>query len=268
MSDLSSDSRTLITLARRAEACPPGARERVQERLVLAIGAGATSGAAATAALGAGSAGVGKVAASTIATWLLVGGAVGGVTGAVATWSVQHDLRPRSVAARPEARPSATVDLASAESCARSLPSAAQNECTAQSSSAYRALGSGAASGAPSTIGSVGLRSELDLLEAAQRELGRGAPARALALLERHAREFPNSALTEERAAQRSIALCTLEPSEDDPARLAQFQQSYPASPLTPRVREACDRNRIRDGLGRDSGPSNQSGKDGQHGSR
>ena len=266
MSDLSSDSRTLITLARRAEASPSGARERVQERLVLAIGAGTTGGAAATAALGAGSAGVGKVAASTIAAWLLVGGAVGGVTGAVVTWSVRHDLAPRSVAARPEARPSATVGYAPAESRIHSLPSAAPNERTAQASSAYRALVSGAPSGAPSEM--VGLRSELDLLEAAQRELGRGAPARALALLERHAREFPNSALTEERAAQRSIALCTLEPSEDDPTRLAQFQQSYPASPLTPRVREACDRNPIRDGLGRDSGPSDQSGKDGQHGSR
>jgi hypothetical protein len=90
----------------------------------------------------------------------------------------------------------------------------------------------------PSSKGSV--EEELLLLKEAQQKLQSGDPNKALDLLDAHAREHGEGALSEERQAARVLALCQAGRVEEARAAAAAFFAQKPDSPLAARVRAAC----------------------------
>lgn len=84
------------------------------------------------------------------------------------------------------------------------------------------------------------LLAETHLLARAQRALRGHDPQSALALIERHAARFPNGALAQERDAARVFALCALTRVADAAKAQQRFLQTWSDSPLTTRVRNAC----------------------------
>ena len=81
---------------------------------------------------------------------------------------------------------------------------------------------------------------ELALIQSIKEALDADQPARALTLVEQHARSFARGTLMEEREALRVVALC----ADDDPKRGLRAQRSflraYPRSAYGDRVRGAC----------------------------
>ncbi len=81
---------------------------------------------------------------------------------------------------------------------------------------------------------------EVALLEQAQHALEAKHGERALALLDEHARTYPNGALAEERDAARVLALCETGRDDEAHAEADAFVVAHPRSPLAARVRAAC----------------------------
>ncbi|MEO8875537.1 MAG: hypothetical protein ABI461_08120 [Polyangiaceae bacterium] len=81
---------------------------------------------------------------------------------------------------------------------------------------------------------------EVELIQHAQQALAANDASTALALLNEHARRFPNGALAEERDAARVLALCGAGRQADASAMGAAFLNRYPTSPLASRVRSSC----------------------------
>ncbi|NUO53815.1 MAG: hypothetical protein HOV80_33640, partial [Polyangiaceae bacterium] len=84
------------------------------------------------------------------------------------------------------------------------------------------------------------LRSEVAVLQSAQKSLQSGKPAAALAALDAHEKKYGAGSLSEERAAARVFALCDLGRESEARAAAAQFVAATPNSPLAPRVARAC----------------------------
>ena len=89
--------------------------------------------------------------------------------------------------------------------------------------------------------GSSSLSAELALVRAAQAALDGRDPARALALLHRHARRFPLGALAEERDAALVDALCGVGRKAAARSAAASFAARYASSPRAQRVAAACE---------------------------
>jgi hypothetical protein len=255
MNELSQSARHLIETVGNHDGPGPSDRERVRRTLLTALaGAGTTvaasAGATATAAqsaLGSGAiaAGAGKVSA-TVALWL-VGGGVAGF--AVATPIAMYAADPPSIStsARP-AKPSlaqrpappavpATEPVApprAAEQEIRREVEAVPAAALPRKQTELDALPEPAKTAGPSVF------AEVDLLKKAQRALSAGDGAAALALLNRHAGEFPRGAMVAERMAAQVFALCEL--GQIDEARLVAgaFLRAAPSSPLVPRVTASC----------------------------
>ncbi|MDF2691941.1 MAG: hypothetical protein K0S65_324 [Labilithrix sp.] len=87
------------------------------------------------------------------------------------------------------------------------------------------------------------LDAEVALLTEANTEL-HSDPTRSLALIERHAREFPRGVLGPEFEAQRALALAALGRHEEACALASRFLAAHPSSPLAPKVRASCDSSR------------------------
>jgi hypothetical protein len=83
------------------------------------------------------------------------------------------------------------------------------------------------------------LAAERSLLEIARVALVRGQAAGALAALERHARQFPNGALVEEREGLLVQALVDARQYDRARERAARFNQRYPRSLFAPVVDQA-----------------------------
>jgi outer membrane protein assembly factor BamD (BamD/ComL family) len=81
---------------------------------------------------------------------------------------------------------------------------------------------------------------ETSLVRGADEALRAGDAARALALLEEHARRFPHGILAEERSAERVSALCKLGRIDDARVEANQFLAATPDSPLSTSVRASC----------------------------
>jgi hypothetical protein len=86
------------------------------------------------------------------------------------------------------------------------------------------------------------LAAEMSLMTAAQDAAKAGRHADALRLLSRHRRRFPDGALAEEREAERVIALCALSRKPEAGRTASAFLERFPGSPLSGRVRGACER--------------------------
>ncbi|HTN89494.1 MAG TPA: hypothetical protein VL242_37715, partial [Sorangium sp.] len=83
------------------------------------------------------------------------------------------------------------------------------------------------------------LASELALLDTARRALRSGDPAAALALLDRHAREFADAQLADEAAAIRVEALASKGDRAGAHAAARRFLEAHPGSPHADRVESA-----------------------------
>ncbi|AKV00198.1 hypothetical protein AKJ09_06861 [Labilithrix luteola] len=84
------------------------------------------------------------------------------------------------------------------------------------------------------------LEREARLLASARRALQEGEAGRALALLDEHARTFPNGWLAVDRAAERIIVLCSLGRRDEAVREAKTFLDGRPKSPLTRRVELSC----------------------------
>jgi alpha-D-ribose 1-methylphosphonate 5-triphosphate synthase subunit PhnH len=96
-------------------------------------------------------------------------------------------------------------------------------------------VGIATAPGSPSI-----LESETRLVGAGVAALHAGDAARALTLLDQHAREYPHGILAEERAAERVAALCALGRAAEARQAAAAFLRDHVRSPLSPHVRGLC----------------------------
>ncbi|HEY5146645.1 MAG TPA: hypothetical protein VII82_07745 [Polyangiaceae bacterium] len=85
------------------------------------------------------------------------------------------------------------------------------------------------------------LAAETALLGATNEALADAKPERALALLDEYAARFPHGTLEEEHAATRAIALCEANRAVEGKDAAALFFRAHPKSPLTARVRFACE---------------------------
>jgi outer membrane protein assembly factor BamD (BamD/ComL family) len=79
---------------------------------------------------------------------------------------------------------------------------------------------------------------EARLVRDGVRALRDGQAACALSLLDTHARYDPEGVLTEEREAERAMALAELGRVEDARAVARAFLRAHPTSPLGPRLRQ------------------------------
>jgi hypothetical protein len=91
------------------------------------------------------------------------------------------------------------------------------------------------ARGVDGTVGA-----ETRLLRRADSELRDGNAARALQLLDEHARTFPHGVLSEERSAERITTLCVLGRVDEARKEARRFLAAAPDSPLAKVVRSSC----------------------------
>jgi hypothetical protein len=92
----------------------------------------------------------------------------------------------------------------------------------------------------PPPLSPTTLEIETPLVGGAVAALHGGDAARALALLDEHARRFPTGALAQERMVERIAALCALRRQGEARSAAAAFLSSHGGSPLAERVRASC----------------------------
>jgi hypothetical protein len=85
-----------------------------------------------------------------------------------------------------------------------------------------------------------GIGQEIDLVKQAGRALAAGDHARALRVLDEHAREFPDGALTEDRSALRVLALCAAGRVDEGSRAKQAFADRWPRSVHADRLEDGC----------------------------
>jgi hypothetical protein len=80
---------------------------------------------------------------------------------------------------------------------------------------------------------------ELEMLKAVKGAVG-SKPAKALAIAEQHAREFPQSQLRESRDTLRIQALCALGKTVQARALASSIQSAHPSSKVSEVLRQRC----------------------------
>jgi hypothetical protein len=243
--ELGPKARALLQSTRLADDATQADADRVHAAVLarLAVGTTAAAGAAATATgakqgglaaiLGsAAKSGFGAVALSVkIATCVGLATAVG--VGATYALRGAHDAAPRAIVAppaRPPAAPIANEAAPSATAPAPELPAPSPQTVTVGEA---RAPARAAAQATP-------LDAEVALLRDARQALRDGRAARALALLDEHARRFPHGVLAEDCAAERVFALCALGSVDQARAEGLRFLASHGLSPHADAVRTSC----------------------------
>lgn len=83
---------------------------------------------------------------------------------------------------------------------------------------------------------------ERQMLDAARSSITRGHPAEGLTVLERHGREHPEGALSEERDALRVRALLELDRIDEAEREAERFFEAYPESLFRPGLRARLER--------------------------
>jgi len=86
------------------------------------------------------------------------------------------------------------------------------------------------------------LQEEVRLLQEAQRAMRGGELLRALALVDEHARRFPDGLLRQERLAVRVLILCALGRTGAAGREAERFLREWPTSPLSSQIRASCGR--------------------------
>lgn len=256
MSELDPEDLALLDAARGAERPTAGDRARVQRRLVARLGA-AAFGVSATTTAASAAAGVSLSAAAKMVVGVVVVAALG--AGGVAVHRAREETAvAASAAPRAPVRPSArTSERAStppsrptpapvedSPAPARAAPAPSSEIALAPPAPAPRrakAARAVAPPPAPAPSGSAStLDDELSLLAAADAALRDGDGARALGMVDAHARRFPKSALREEREVVRVLALCAAGRTAEARAASDALLRAHPASPYAARLRASC----------------------------
>ncbi len=157
---------------------------------------------------------------------------VGGAAGAGLHAALQPPPAERIVYVERAAQPTPTMQPVPASPVAPAIP------LVEPSSLPVAPVAPGAhaiAQGAPSS-GSSSLAAERALLDDARGALGSGDAARALGLLDEHARRFPKGQLGEEREALAIQALVALGRRDEARARAASFKAALPNSLFLPAI--------------------------------
>jgi hypothetical protein len=81
---------------------------------------------------------------------------------------------------------------------------------------------------------------ELSLIRAGVAALHAGDALKALSLFDQHERQFPNGVVSEERDAERVLALCALRRVAEAQVAASDFLRTHAQSVLALRVRESC----------------------------
>jgi hypothetical protein len=265
MSELSSEARRLIAAMADADGPPRDRQAQVKQQLFLrmsAVAAGAviakSAFAAPSSALSLPVAAKATVTLGTLATAAAIGGMVGlGVVipAAITTSKPASSaaIRSPSQSTRPHLAAKTTYPMPSASALASAAPRASEptsfvevaapREEPAQRSAVSSTIARTAAlpdAHETSAAADTRLAEEVALLNAARRELAGGHGAQALALVERHARRFPDGALRQERTAAKVLALCELGRVESAAALARALLAAAPESPLRQRLEQSC----------------------------
>jgi len=250
VSELGPEAKALLDLARGADD-PSGAdRARVRSAVAARVAIGAAAGAAVTAATTTSVAGAGA-AAGAVAAPLGLGmkilfaiGAAAAVGMGAVTYVDSKPPAPRPSATASQVAPrdpprAALPSATSAQPPRAPAPSPSQEPEPAPSVSATARVSPSAPAAAPSSsVPSV--TREVELLAEAQSAINAGDGARALVLLDEHARRFPSGAMSQEREAARVFALCALGRTGEARAAAERFLSAFPTSPQAARVRASC----------------------------
>ena len=235
MSELSPEARNLLARARVGLASRPADRSRVERALAIQLGLGATVAVAGTTSAA-------KAAGAGATKWI-VSMVLLGALGAGGLWTYRS-TRSQSPSSVPIAtaptlavvQPKPTV-TASASTIDDSLPALAAPTESAAPAPPSAAI---AKTAAPPTKVAGSVADEARLLREANAALHAGNGAGALALLDEHQRKYPNGALSEERAAERVFALCTLGRVDQARREAVSFLKWHPKSLFAKSIRESC----------------------------
>jgi len=271
MSNLSSEARRVIALARHADDPNFADQQRVGQGLMRRLGAGAT---AMLVSVGTAKAAAGTVVATTLGKSVLfvaVSTAVAlslgqpsshaagtslnagqvayqsapaaNVVSQAKTSAVQEITPSEPIAAKtvPESRkvsssPASELPQSMAVKEVGELPTVtpSRRAATAQ----FEPLPEVAAAPDPNIDP---LQPETAALREAQRALRAGDPAAAISLTKRQDAQFQAGALGQERAAVRVFALCAIGNAVQARKEANEFIRRWPRSPMLSRVRSACD---------------------------
>ncbi|MBN9163968.1 MAG: hypothetical protein BGO98_30625 [Myxococcales bacterium 68-20] len=144
----------------------------------------------------------------------------------------QTNEQPHREAESTTAPPSITVE---------SLPSVAPAS-PSQGNDAKKApvVSTSSSAAAPGAASADTLGRETQLLTSARAAVKGGNPDKALALLDEHARLFPNGWLANDRVAERIVVLCGVGRRAEAVREAKAFLDGRPKSPLTRRVEASC----------------------------
>jgi hypothetical protein len=262
---LSPDTESLFSAARGAMEQPgEGDRARNLAAVLAKVGAGTGAAGAALTVSGkasgsvAGATKAGSLAAMKVLVALTLTAAVGttavfavrSATSASTSPAVVSATAPetrRATAAAPVKEGPAKEDVASPVPVMSidEIPTVAAEPPPVEKTSRARVLAprsTPAEETAPPADRSAHLRDEVLLVAKIHEAQRAGDNPRVFALVQEHARAFPDGVLYEECRASEAMAFCATAAKADASARADAFKTQYPASPLLPRVTAACEK--------------------------
>lgn len=234
---LSAHALAMLGAERERPDVPADIPNRVFEHLATSVAIG--SGLAAAASGGAGVSG----GAPSVATHGLAGLSAKGVVLVAASALIGGGITGAAVQSRLDHPPalSTTMRTAAPSSAMRVPPETPASSPPPMPPPAFSA--SSKVSEHPPAADNVGkdvtLGIERDLVERARMALARGDATAALDAIDRHAKEFPNGRLAEEREALAVQALVAASRTDSARARAARFRERFPRSVFLPAVESA-----------------------------
>lgn len=250
MSDLSKETRDLLTRGRGGPRMPARRRSAIKGAVLAKAAAGTIVTSSVTAAAWTTTTKALGMAAVALA---LGGGTVGVVryenakaaretattapttTSAVTTTSKPPSVEPTEVT---EPSPLPIPVALPPEPALTNAPAVPVVERPIAATAAATATATTAAIAGP--VASSSLGEETALLREAHEAIANGDAPRALSILEQHARRFPTSALEPERSAERVFAYCAEHETDAARGAASAFLTSHPTGPLSDRVRSSC----------------------------
>jgi hypothetical protein len=170
------------------------------------------------------------------------------IGGALAFHAPSETRDVASIAMAPPPVPTTPNEPAREPESAHSVPSVSIDDLPAvppsprpvKDAKKAPASASSAPAAVPAPVSTDTLERETLLLADARQALKVGDGDRALALLDEHARLFPNGWLANDRAGERIVVLCSLGRRAEATREATAFLDGRPKSPLTRRVEMSC----------------------------
>jgi hypothetical protein len=245
MLGLGPEVRALLDEARWGDEPTAADRERVRAAIALRVGGGA----AATLGLVAGIHSAAAAPAAGVLKSVVMAALVGALATGMGAWLLLRVPHEQATLGVQESSPIASLATLPTDSQPVAPPPTAQGMASPvnaphpgpRTTMVGPAISSTLASAPMATSGRTGdVAAEVRLLGEAQTAIRAGDAARALTLVEDHARRYPTGALGEEREATRIGALCRLGRLAEAREATDHFLRATPRSPLAGPVRASC----------------------------